>query len=1705
LGTILTASAATWNVNANGNWSDPANWSGGVADGAGSTASLTFNIYTALTPGPKTVTLDTTSRTVGILNIGDPSTAYWGYTLAASGGASLILDNGLVNAQINKSLAGASAAADTISAPLLLNNSLDISDNAPAGLLISGGVSVNSAGNQTLTNKGTGAYAAELSGILDDGSAQLAVTQNSATSTLILSGANTYTGTTTVSAGTLQLGNGGTSGSISPSSAIVNNGTLVFDRSDPITQGTDFNSVISGSGAVTQAGTGTTILDATNTFIGATTLTAGILSVSGDVNLGNANALVFNGGTLQVTGTAMTGFGTHTTSFTSTKTVGLDINDAANIFTVSQVLNQGTGGLTKSGAGTLYLTNINSYTGITTVSGGTLAYGVTNALSSGAVTVNGGILDLSSFSDSVGAVVLTSGSITGTTGVLTATSYVFDGTGTASAILAGSGTVTKSGAATTTTLTGLNTFTGATTLGSGILSVATIGNGGAASNLGAAATSAANLVFNGGSLEYTGASAGTNRSFSIITGKVAVIDVTVGASNLTISGAGAVTATTGALTKTGAGTLTFSGANTFTGLTTVSEGTLAYGITNALSSGAVTINGGTLDIASFNDTVGAMTLTSGSITGTTGILTGTSYALDGTGTVSAILGGAGVTLTKTNAGTVTLSGANTYTGLTTVSGGTFAYGIDNALSTGAVTVNGGILDISIFNDTVGTVTLTSGEITGTTGVLTGTSYVLNGTGTVSAILGGTATLTKTNAGTVTLSKANTYTGLTTVSNGTLALGIENALGSGAVTVSGGILDVSDFNPTVGAVTVASGSITGTGILTGAGYALTGTGTISAILGGSGSLTKTNTGTVILSGSNTYSGVTTISGGTLAISAIDNLGAASALAANLVFNGGTLQYTGAGTSTDRNFTLTAATTGTIDVTTGNLTISGASAATNGALTKTGAGTLTLAGANTHTGLTTVSGGMLAYGIDNALGSGAVTVNGGILDIASYNDGVGVVTLTSGSITGGTGVLTGTSYILNGTGTISAMLGGSGTLTKSGAATVTMSGVNSYAGATTLSAGTLKLGAAGTATHSPLGTTAAGTSVTSGAALDLNGITLGAAEALTLNGIGPSVEVSPGVFYNYGALINSSGTAATYAGLITLGSNSRIGATGGDINISNIGTISGAYDMRLEGSATDSSIASVIGIGVGGVYKSGTGAWTLSGANTYSGITRIEGGTLKLGSAGDSTNGPLGTTGGATGTQIGAALDLNGFSLGTAEPLTLRGTGVGSGGALTNSSATAATYKGPLTMEAAVSMVASGGDIVLSSATKIAGSAVQLTVGGAKNTTIQGNYGPNAASTLTKVGAGTLMLTGVNTYAGATSVNEGTLSVGAAGTINETSGISIGAGVFNYNSATALTKGVSFSGTGGTFSGSGTITPFVTVTADNTLAPGNSAGIMTFSGGLVCAALSHLQWELTDNLDTGHGSVFDGVNVTGGTFAIATGAVIDLKFGATVDFSNPFWDTNQTWVLVDLSGTVVGDGGTEVFTLGTTYSGPDGVFTITRVPGADTKNDVVLVWTAAVTETPFESWAKTNITDRDPAANASPGGDPDHDGASNLAEFAFNGDPLNSADNGFSFGLAADANGDSALELVLTVAVRKSAVFAAGSATSPVAEGIRYSIQGCYDLTGFSPSLVTPVDPAATIDPGVPLTDPANYEYRSFSLNGSSGLPGKGFLRATVTQE
>ncbi len=165
-------------------------------------------------------------------------------------------------------------------------------------------------------------------------------------------------------------------------------------------------------------------------------------------------------------------------------------------------------------------------------------------------------------------------------------------------------------------------------------------------------------------------------------------------------------------------------------------------------------------------------------------------------------------------------------------------------------------------------------------------------------------------------------------------------------------------------------------------------------------------------------------------------------------------------------------------------------------------------------------------------------------------------------------------------------------------ISMLGSNTYSGGTTVSAGTLKAGSA----------TAFGTgamTVDSGAVLDLNGQNMTSTGSLTLNGSGISGS---------GALINSSNTAATYAGLLALGSNASIVGGSGAIDLSNTGTIIGSgYTLTLGGSA-GGSIASIIGTDSGAIVKNDGGTWTLLGANTYSGSTSVNAGTLVLSGAG-----------------------------------------------------------------------------------------------------------------------------------------------------------------------------------------------------------------------------------------------------------------------------------------------------------------------------------------------------------------------------------------------------------------------------------------------------------------------------------------------------------
>ena len=174
--------------------------------------------------------------------------------------------------------------------------------------------------------------------------------------TLALTGDNTYSGGTTISAGTLQLGNGGTTGSVAGN--ILNNAILAFNRSNALT----FGGVISGTGAVQQNGAGTTVLTANNTYTGGTTINAGTLQFGNGGTAGSIVGNVLNNGAL-----------------------AFNRSDAV---TFGGVIS-GTGALQQNGAGSTNLTATNIYTGATTVNAGTLLVNGSIATSSG-VTVNSG-------------------------------------------------------------------------------------------------------------------------------------------------------------------------------------------------------------------------------------------------------------------------------------------------------------------------------------------------------------------------------------------------------------------------------------------------------------------------------------------------------------------------------------------------------------------------------------------------------------------------------------------------------------------------------------------------------------------------------------------------------------------------------------------------------------------------------------------------------------------------------------------------------------------------------------------------------------------------------------------------------------------------------------------------------------------------------------------------------------------------------------------------------------------------------------------------------------------------------------------------------------------------------------------------------------------------------------------------------------------
>ena len=411
---------------------------------------------------------------------------------------------------------------------------------------------------------------------------------------------------------------------------------------------------------------------------------------------------------------------------------------------------------------------------------------------------------------------------------------------------------------------------------------------------------------------------------------------------------------------------------------------------------------------------------------------------------------------------------------------------------------------------------------------------------------------------------------------------------------------------------------------------------------------------------------------------------------------------------------------------------------------------------------------------------------------------------------------------------------------------------------------------------------------------------------------------------GATLDNSGNSGATNGNWTIGQNSD-GSSSGSIAFSSSNapttlTLSNAVpSVSVLGIGTLAAVLGDPGTGanVTSVTKTGSGQWILAAANTYSGVTRIiTGGTLQLGNNLAIQNSIFDPSGGGTlafntaivtGLQVVNTPTFGGLTSGTNLNLASNVTGL----TLKPGTGVTTTYSG-----------------VLSSA--------------------------SAGMTLTKTGAGTQVLSGGNTYTGQTNVNAGKLTIGSTGTINTTSAVSIGSGNFNYNSTTALSQAVSFSGTGGTLSGSGTITPAVTVSSGNTLSPGNGVGTLGMGGGLTIDDGGIFSWQnSTINTLGTAGTDWSVANVTGSTTISPTaniGSKLQLHFtNAGTSFSDSFWGSNQTWDLITggvTAGNLFDASNISIFINGVVQGG--GTNTIT---GLGTFTTVVsgsneqLVWTAS----------------------------------------------------------------------------------------------------------------------------------------------------------------
>ena len=1256
--------------------------------------------------------------------------------------------------------------------------------------------------------------------------------------TLSISGANTYTGTTTISAGAFQLGVGGTTGSLSTSSAVVNNGTLLFNRSNTTTQGTDLGTVISGSGGIVLAGSGTVSLSNLNTYTGNIAVNAGtLLLASGAGNSFTTTGLgantvgktltVASGASLVTTVTDAIDYGSTTANNIGVTISGTWNNNPANTAGTgfqrvdSLTLNGGVindYGQHGSGFGGIFAANTITVLGTSTYNqlggGSGLALGLPTTISipsaDGLFVIAGGMRNPASF-------------IT---------------TSPASLVKTGSGTLR---------ITGSSSYTGGTQINGGVLA---LGNA-------AAIGSAGTISFGGGTLQFSGSNTVDYSSrFSTAANQAYRLDTN--SQNVTL--ASALTSSGGSLTKLGSGTLTLSATNTYTGTTTVSGGVLQAGIANAFGSSApLAVNSGTVNLAGFNQTVGALSgsaggwITTSSAAGTTTLTT--SVAI-GSATFAGTIAdnGAGlVAFTKSGAGTQIFSTANAYSGTTTINAG--------VLQIGAGGTAGGLS--------------ASSAITGSAGATLAFSRTDDYGGVFANSIGGAVNVTL-NSGTLTLSTANVYTGTTTVSGAVLQAGIANAFGSAApLAVNSGTVNLAGFNQTVGALSgsaagrITTSSAAGTATLTTS--VASGTSAFAGVIADNGSgrvaLTKSGAGALSLSGASTFSGDVLVNEGTLQLQTGGNP------------SGGGSSNVGANTA---GRTLTVA--------------SGASLVT----------TVTDAidyGSTTVNNIGVTISGTWNNNPANTAGTGfqridSLTLNGGVINDYGQHDGgfggfggifaAGTVTVfgtsTYNQLGGGSGLGLGLPTTINvpaadglfvvagGMRNPSTFItgGAPSSLVKTGSGTLRITGSSSYTGGTQINGGVLALGNAAAIGSSGAISFGGGTlQFSSSNTTDYSSRFSGAAnQAYRLDTNGQNVTLANGLTSSGGSLTKlGSGTlsltgANTYTGTTTISAGAfqlGVGGTTGSLSTSSAVVNNGTLIFNRSNTTTQGTDLANVVSGSGGIVLAGSGTVSLSNQNTYTGNIAVNAGTLLLASAAGNSL----TTTGLGANTVGKTLTVaSGASLVTTVTdaidygsTTVNNIGVTISGTWNNNPANTAgtgfqridslTLNGGVINDygqhdggfggfggifaagtvtvfgtSTYNQLGGGSGLGLGLPTTInvpAADGLFVVAGGMRNpsTFITGG----APSSLVKTGSGTLRITGSSSYTGGTQINGGVLSISTTSAVGGSSGVSIagGAGLTYTGGAASFNKPITVTSGTGTVrnSGGGTLTLTGTLSKNGTV--------------------------------------------------------------------------------------------------------------------------------------------------------------------------------------------------------------------------------------------------------------------------------------------------